>query len=320
MMPSSGEIYKLQGPAGSAVSGFEAQIGEGEREGADSGRPEFEGKVALQFQLDKAPAVSSAQIFWSGFEGKRTSITTKENLAGLTDILSQYPSGFTNSSHMFGNQIGVQLPTRWFTIVASAYRGGDMRFMGAGQLNTFFTDTTRLYSVTQVATVDNVQAATGGMQVGCTAAITAGTCAASGGTWRIAPEHPIGAFGGFVNLGLPLSRWFKADPKGRNSAWNLYLHAGKDQLVHHDLQHASGIGCTSADGLSPCNGGIPLSQGRLLALTLYYKLNAWATFAFEQSQYQTTLLPDIGPAYDIAGTPASKWKDQRTECGPIFTF
>jgi hypothetical protein len=320
MMPSSGEIYKLQGPAGSGLLGFEAQIGEGEREGADSGRPEFEGKLTLQFQLDKAPAVSSAQIFWSGYEGKRTSITTAANLAGFADVLSQFPSGFTNSSHMFGNQIGVQLPTRWFTLVASAYRGGDMRFMLAGQLNTFFTDTTGLFNVANVPTVDNVQAATGGMDVGCTVAIIAGSCAASGGTYRIAPEHPIGAFGGFVNLGLPLSRWFHADPKGRNSAWNLYLNASKDQVVHHDLAHANGFGCTSADGLTPCNGGLPLSQSRLIAATLYYKLNGFTTFAFEQSQYQTTLLPDIGPAYDIAGKPATKWKDQRTEFGPIFTF
>ena len=324
MMPSSAEIYRLQGATGNAVGGLTAQIGEGEREGADSGRPEFEGRLALEFQLDKAPAVSSAQIFWSGYEGKRTSITTNGDLAGLTNILAQFPAGFTNSSHMFGNQLGVQLPTRWFTLVASAYRGGDMRFMLAGQLNTFFTDTTGLYNVTNVATVDNVQAATGGMYVGCTVPVaTTSTCSASGGIWRIAPEHPISAFGGFVNLGLPLSRWFNANPKGHNAAWNLYLHAGKDQVVHHDLAHANGFGCTSADGLTPCNGGLPLLQSRMLAATLYYKLNPYVTFAFEQSQYQTTLLPDltnIGVTYSIAGHAANKWKDQRTEFGPIFTF
>jgi hypothetical protein len=322
MMPSSGEIYKLQGgPGANPVGGFEAQIGEGEREGADSGRPEFEGRLALEFQLDKAPAVSSAQIFWSGFEGKRTSITTSANLTGISDVLATFPHGFTNSSHMFGNQIGVQLPTRWFTIVASGYRGGDMRFMLAGQLSTFFTDTTGLFNVTQVPTVDNVQLAAGGMEVGCTVPFAVGgTCTGARGNWKIAPEHPIGAFGGFFNLGLPLSRWFNADPKGRNSAWNLYLNASKDQVVHHDLAHANGFGCTSADGLTGCNGGLPLSQSRLMAATLYYKLNAFTTFAFEQSQYQTTLLPDIGPAYSIAGQAATKWKDQRTEFGPIFTF
>ena len=120
-----------------------------------------------------------------------------------------------------------------------------------------------------------------------------------------------------------MSRWFNADPKGRNSAWNLYLNAGKDQVVHHDLAHANGFGCGSADGLTGCNGGLPLSQSRMVAATLYYKLNAFTTFAFEQSQYQTTLLPDltnIGVTYTIAGQPAKKWKDQRTEFGPIFTF
>jgi hypothetical protein len=54
--------------------------------------------------------------------------------------------------------------------------------------------------------------------------------------------------------------------------------------------------------------------------SVYYKLNNWATFAFEQSQYQTTLLPEVGAAYTISGTPATKWKDQRSEFGPIFTF
>jgi len=197
-----------------------------------------------------------------------------------------------------------------------------MRFMLAGQLNTFYTDTTGLYNVQTVQTVDNVGVA-GAQQVGCTVAIQVeSTCAASNGTWKIARQRPVGAFGGFINVGLPLSRWFNADPKGHNAGWQLLLHAGKDQVVHGDIKRALGIGCASADAIKPtgCNGGIPLSQSRLLAATVYYKLNNWATFAFEQSQYQTTLTPEVGPLYTIAGQPATKWKDQRTEIGPIFTF
>ena len=316
MMPSTGQIYKLNGSMG----GLEAQIGEGERQGADSGRPEFEARAVLQFQLDKAPAVAPAQLIWSGYDALRTAITTHTNLGTVPeDLLAQYPSGFTNSSRLFGNQIAVQLPTRWMTFVASAYRGGDMRFMLAGQLNTFYTDTTGLYDVQTVQTVDNVGVA-GAQQVGCTVAITAGSCTASNGRWQTARQRPVGAFGGFVNLGFPLSRWFNADPKGHNAGWQLYLHAGKDQVVHTDIKRALGVGCGSADGLTPCNGGIPLSQSRLLAATLYYKLNQWATFVFEQSQYQTTLTPEVGPLYTIAGTPATKWKDQRSEFGPVFTF
>lgn len=321
MMPSTGEIMKLNGV--NPLGGFEAQIGEGERQGADSGRPELEARAILQFKLDKAPAVAPAQLIWSGYEGRRTAITTSGNISGpfAADILSQYPRGFTASSNMFGNQLAVQLPTRWFTVVASGYRGADMRFMLAGQLNTFFTDTTGLHNVQAVQTVDNVNVASGGMMVGCSKAIVPGsTCTASGGTWQIARQRPIGAFGGFINVGLPLSRWAHADPKGHNAGWQLYLNAGKDQVVHHDLARANGFGCSSADGATACNGGLPLSQSRMLAATLYYKLNNWATFAFEQSQYQTTLLPNIGAAYSIAGTPATKWKDQRSEFGPIFTF
>jgi len=316
MMPSTGQIYKLNGTLG----GFEAQIGEGERQGADSGRPELEARAVLQFQLDKAPGVAPAQFIWSGYDARRTAITTRTNLGTVpSDLLAQYPGGFTNSSNLYGNQLAMQLPTRWFTFVASGFRGGDMRFMLAGQLNTFYTDTTGLYDVQTVQTVDNVGVA-GAQQVGCTVAITAGTCVASNGKWEIARQRPVGAFGGFLNLGLPLSRWFNADPKGHNAGWQLYLHVGKDQVVHSDIKRALGIGCTSADGLTACNGGIPLSQSRLLAATLYYKINQWAMFAFEQSQYQTTLTPEVGPLYTVAGTPATKWKDQRTEFGPVFTF
>ena len=316
MMPSTGEIMKLNSFNG--LGGFEAQIGEAERQGADSGRPELEARAVLQWQLDKAPGVAPAAFLWSGYDARRTSITP--NSALTADMLITFPKGLTNSSSLYGDQLAIQLPTRWATLAASIYRGGDMRFMLGGQLNTYYTDTTGLYNVQQVQTLDNVDEAAGAMQVGCTVAITAGTCTASGGTWQIAKQRPIGAFGGFVNLGLPLSRWFNADPKGHNAGWQLYLHAGKDQVVHRDLAHANGFGCGSADGLTGCNGGLPLIQGRLFAGTLYYKLNNWATFAFEQSQYQTTLLPEVGAAYVIAGQPATKWKDQRTEFGPIFSF
>jgi hypothetical protein len=321
MMPSTGEIYRLSSVNG--LGGFEAQIGEGERQGADSGRPELEARTVLQFQLDKAPGVAPAQLIWSGYEARRTAITTSGDLAASSvpaDLLQQYPSGFTNSSNLFGDQFAVQLPTRWVTLVASAWRGGDMRFMLGGQLNTYFTDTSGLYDVQTVQTVDNVNVATGAQMIGCTVAITAGSCTASHGSWEIARQRPIGAFGGFLNLGLPLSRWFNANPKGHNAGWQLYLHAGKDQVAHNDIKHALGFGCASADGLTPCNGALPLMQSRMLAATVYYKLNQWATFSFEQSQYQTTLAPEVGPLYTIAGQPATKWKDQRTEFGPIFSF
>jgi hypothetical protein len=325
MMPSTGEIYKLG-------NGLGEQLGEGERQGADSGRPELEARTVLQFTLDPAPGVTPAQILWSGYEGRRTSITSNSDFTpAQTTALdgTSFAKGFTASSHMYGNQIAIQLPTRWATLVASVYQGGDMRFMLGGQLSTYFTDTTGLYQVQQFATVDGVAGvASGPSLLGCTVNAAIGTaCATAGGVTQVAKEHPIGGYGGFINLGLPLSRWFNADPKGHNAGWQLYFNIGKDQVVHHDAQHALGIGCTSADGLTPCDNPVtnpvaflPLELGKMAAGTLYYKINQWCTFGFEQSYYATRTTPDLGTLYVIAGKPSHQWQDQRTEFGPIFTF
>src|SRR5208283_1883911 len=70
MMPSSSQILKL---GNAANNGLAAQLGQGEREGADSDRPEWEGRAALSFQLDKAKGVAPAQIALAGFRSRRTS-------------------------------------------------------------------------------------------------------------------------------------------------------------------------------------------------------------------------------------------------------
>jgi hypothetical protein len=310
MMPSTGQIEKLSG----TLSGFEGQIRQGEREGADSGRPEFEGRVALQFQLDKAPAVAPAQIFWSGFRSKAESIVTNSAyaIAGgvctgsvlVCSYQAAFPNGFTTSSKMYGNQVGVQLPTRWFTLVASAYFGGDLRFFFGGQVNTFFTDVGGLNNPVTFTPVDGVVAASGTPQLACNAALVAGACPA--GDVVVAPQRPTRAFGGFVNIGLPLSRWFNANPKGHNAGWQLYFDLGKDQVLHKDLYNVN------------AEGVLPLLYGKMAAGTLYYKLNPYVTFGFEQSLYATRL--KNGVQYTIAGSPDSVWQDHRTEFGPIFTF
>ena len=313
MMPSTGQIEKL------GSQGLQGQIGQGEREGADSGRPEFEGRVALQFQLDKAPAVAPAQIFWSGFRSKDEEIVTNSayaiNGSGVctASVLvcsyqAAFPNGFNASSKMYGNQVGVQLPTRWFTLVASAYFGGDLRFFFGGQVNTFFTDVGGLSNPTQFTPVDGVVDASGTPQLGCTVAVTTATACPTGNV-VVAPERPTRAFGGFVNLGLPLSRWFNANPKGHNAGWQLYFDLGKDQVVHKDLYNANAVGV------------LPLLYGKMAVGTLYYKLNPYVTFGFEQSLYATRLEHGIpGLAYTIAGQTSNEWQDHRSEFGPIFTF
>jgi hypothetical protein len=320
MMPSSGEIDKLCSNGATAgatcLAGYESQLGQGERQGADADRPEYEARLALQWQLDKAPGVSPAQIFWSGFHSRRTSIVPNASYypcAGGANPLpcseqAAFPNGFETTSKQYGNQIAIQLPTRWFTLVASAYTGGDLRFFLGGQVSSFVNNVAGLTGVTAgYLPLDGVVNAAGAPSLGCNAALVAGACPT--GNAVIVPQIPMRGFGGFVNLGLPLSRWFNANPKGHNAGWQLYLHAGKDQANDKDLNNPYG-------GLA--NGALPLLQGKMFAATLYYKLNPYCTFAIEQSVYGTRLADGI--TYTIAGSPDNEWEDHRTEFGPVFTF
>ncbi len=319
MMPSSGEIDKLCSsfPASAnatCLAGYENQLGQGERQGADADRPEYEARVALQFQLDKAPGVAPAQIFWSGFRSRRTSIVPNasyqcdggENpLACSLEVA--FPNGFQTSSKQYGNQIAVQLPTRWFTLVASGYKGGDLRFFLGGQVSSFVNDAGGLSGVTGgYLPLDGVVNASGAPALACNVALVAGVCPTPGNA-VVVPQRPVRGYGGFVNLGLPLSRWFNADPKGHNAGWQVFLHAGKDQVVDRDLNNAN------------FSGSLPLLMGKMFAATLYYKVNPWCTFALEQSNYATRLEDHLA-LYSIAGQASNEWKDNRTEFGPVFTF
>ena len=312
MMPSTGQVERL---GTSFSNGLQNQIGQAEREGADSDRPEYSGRTALSFQLDNAPAVAPAQIALAGFYGKRTSIVTTGNavVAGFVPTAAESAyftsnNGFETSSTQWGGQITVQLPTRWFTLSASAYRGGDMRFYAADQINSYYTDVNGLSNLTEYTTQDGGPYAVAGGAVLATN---------SAGQVVIAPQKPVHCFGGFINLGLPLSRWFNADPKGHNAGWQLYFNIGKDQIVSSDLNNPSGA--SPVNIISP----LPLKMGKMAAVTVYYKINTWAQFGFEQSTYATRLdanSPTGITSYTIAGSPSNEWQDHRTEFGPIFTF
>jgi len=315
MMPSTGQILKLGNAAG---NGLAAQLGQGERQGADADRPELEARAALSYQLDPAKGVAPAQIALAGFHSRRTSIVPNSSYclaapcpANTTLIPSSYdaafPNGFEASSTMWGGQIVVQLPTRWFTLVATAYRGGDLRFYFGGQINTFATDVGGLKGVVgPFSTADGGPlAAAGGAVLGTNGA----------GQVVVAPQRPIRSFGGFAQLGLPLSRWFNADPHGHNAGWQLQFTLGKDQVNDRDLNNPGYVAAYNGGGTAP----LPLLMGKSAIATLYYKLNSWATFGFEQSIYATRAKDGL-TLYTIAGTPSNEWQDHRTEFGPIFTF
>jgi hypothetical protein len=316
MMPSTGQILKL------GLSGLGGQLGEGEREGADSDRPEWEGRVALSYQIDPAKGVAPAQISLAGFHSRRTSIVPNSSYVcdGGTNALacsleSAFPNGFQASSPQWGGQIVAQMPTRWFTLVATAYRGGDLRFYFGGQINTFATDVAGLTAVSgpYISADGGPLLAAGGAVLGCTGALVGGAC--PGGDAVVAPQRPIRSFGGFIQLGLPLSRWFNADPHGHNAGWQLLFTMGKDQVNDHDLNNPGYVAAYNGGGTAP----LPMLMGKTAIGTVYYKFNNWCQFALEQSVYATRMKDGL-TIYTIAGQPSNEWQDHRTEFGPIFTF
>ena len=306
MMPSEGDlpadsvtctVTALNTPTSCTfVNGLGNQLGYGERQGADAARPEYEARAVLQFQLDKAPGVAPAEIVWSGFDSARQA--TVLGSAVPTIYKEAFPTGVDVNSSGYGNQFGFSLPTRWFTLTASAYAGADLRFFFGGQLLSNYTQAGGLTDLEKATSVDGAST------------VVFGTNAAGAAT--VAPELPVRGYGGFAQIGLPLSRWFNADPKGRNAGWQLFLHYGLDEARISDFIKAKDIG---ASGAGPY-------RSTLKALTVYYKLNPFVTFAFEEGRYQSYSLPNDEGKYTtkVSGVGTSSWGDWRSEFGPVFTF
>ena len=301
------------GCTSTVVNGLGNQLGYGERQGGDSSRPELEARAVLQFQLDKAPGVAPAQLIVSGFDSRREAIVLRSAIAApagsTAAVLANYaaaqaafPHGATTTSDGYGLQVAAQLPTRWVTVVGSAYRGADLRFFFAGQLLSNFTDTGGLINTVTAPSVDRSSTVTFGQT-------------AAGQPYVVAPQRSIRGYGGFVNVGFPLSRWFKANPAGHNAGWTLYLHSGLDAVNHSDFARSKPITATS--------GGGPW-RSTLQAVSLFHKLNNWCTFGYELSLYSSYALPDTAGVYtsatSVAGVPSRTWRDLREEFGPIFTF
>jgi len=323
--PQTGDIEKLSltgfTAAGSnqAVApfnggqGLAVQLGQAEREGPDADRPGVQSRLTLQFQLDQAKGVPPAQIMLSGIWERRQYVpfgscgpvttagdfpTCANGVTALTNAELALIRANPLRSHIYGGQVGVQLPTRWATVSASLYRGAGLRVYAGNQVNESATFVPAGETPIYLATMD-------------------GNLVAAGPAFLCQPiacrEAPIRGFGGFVQAGFPLSRLFNADPKGRNAGWQLYLSTGKDQVLNRDLNNPQ-LALSSAVAAP-----LPMAMSKFAAVTLYYKINQWASFGFEQSIYATRLLDGL-KLYSIAGVPANEWQDHRTEVGPIFTF
>ena len=110
----------------------------------------------------------------------------------------------------------------------------------------------------------------------------------SAGNAVTAPQRRGTWLGGFFQLGSPISRWFNADPTGRDAGWQAYLEYGLDAAMANDFKLAKGISATE--------GGGPI-KGSLKGLTVFYKLNSYVQFGFEESLYQGQALPNTKGMY-----------------------
>jgi hypothetical protein len=281
MMPAVGLT-----PSAANVS---QQLGYGERQGPDSNRPDVEGRIVAQWQLDHAPGVAPAQIILSAEHGDRTAIVLASAVPSAYQ--TTFAAGATASSHTDGWDFEWQLPSRSATLVGKFYSGSELRYFFAGQLYSYFNDTLGLTGTASVSSVDG------------SSTVVFGTNA--NGQKMIAPERPVRAEGGFAQLSLPLSRIFNARPGGRNAGWSLSALYGIDQAKTRDLNR---LGASGNRRYSTMAVG-----------TLNYSLNRWVMFSLEQSLYTTHANPEQ-PLPFFKGVPSREWNDVRMEFGPIFNF
>jgi len=291
---------------GNTPSELSGQLGMGERQGTDSGRPEVQGRLVTQWQLDPAKGVAPAQLIFSFVDGEREAIVRASDVPAA--FKPYFPRGTDLTSDRWGVSSEIQLPTRWFTLTAKAYTGADLRFYFVGELYSNFNDVAGI-----TCPVDTT----------CTASSIDGSSTVvfgydANGNPVVAPQRPIRARGYFVNLGFPLSRLANADAAGRNAGWTFYLHYSFDEAVARDVrqlydaaQFQGQTGATLA--------GNTRNKSDLAAATLYYKLNNLVSFGFEESYYRTRATGGL-PLPLWMGKPANAWHDLRFESGPIFTF
>ena len=267
------------------------QLGYGERQGSDSNQPGIQGRVVFQWQMDRAEGVAPAQFIASFEHARRTAIVTAANVP--TPFKSAFPGGADVSSNSDGYSAELQLPTRFVTLAGKYYAGSDLRFFLGGQLLSTFNDTAGLTSAVSTTSIDGASTVVFGFL---------------NGTPTVAPQRPVRAQGGFLQLGFPISRIVGADPKGRNAGWTAFVFYGFDEALQRDARR-----------FAPVHGRSDLFSGNI-----QYKYNSWLTFGFEQGYYRTRAAnrsnSDFGGLPLFRGVPSYTSHNSRSEFATIFTF
>ena len=346
------------------------QLGVSERQGVDSGRPNLEGRMVFEWQLDKAKGVAPAQINISGMNAKRVEIVNRAAIADVfcssgvsltgtgtlsncltrttsqataaADLLTAFPRGAEFSSQRWGADVGVQLPTRWVTLMARYYTGDDLKWYFAGQIFGEFSDTRGLGIFNLPPGLATTPTACGINGTGCPTAFDIDASApnpvfgfTSTGTPVEVPQRPVRARGGQAQISFPLSRIFNANPAGRNAGWVVAFTAGSDQVKRRDLLATAATlppttDLNSAGQIINSNGN--RNRSDMVAGTLTWKFNQFVTWNWESSVYLTrSTCAGTGVETTPFGTPscagtlfesspARYWHDWRNEFGPVFTF
>lgn len=286
------------------------QLGFGERQGPDSNRPELQGRFVLQFQLDKAPGVVPAQLITSFTQGKRKAILRRQDIPAA--FLSNFGSGAETESERYGYTAEFQMPTRYFTLIGKYYQGADLRAYFGGQLFSTFNDTAGLNGVTTALSIDGSSTVAFGCRV-----VFVGNCPTGQGV--LAEQQPIRGRGGFINLGIPLSRLFNVDPKSRAAGFTAYLHYGYDEARASDVRRL--LGATLNPIGQPANQfGANRGKSDVAFGSLQYKLNAFVTFAYELSYFRTRAANNAGALPLFRGIPSRETHNVRSEFATIFSF
>ena len=285
------EIALTMPAFGNTPTSLADQEGYGERQGADSGRPEVQGRVVTQWQFDRAPGVAPAQFISSFVQASRKALVKAADVPSA--FKSAFPGGAEVSSNRYGYTIEIQLPTRVLTFQAKYFSGEDLRFYFVGGLYSNFNDTYGLSNITTASSIDGSSTVAFGTQ---------------NGTAVVAPQRPVRTQGYMTDIGLPLSRWFGVSPSSRAAGWSANLHYSIDMVPARDARRMPGV----------------RGKSDMAAFTLNYKLNPLTTLQFEQSMYRTraanSSASDPGGLFTLRGIPARAWQDNRSELGMLFSF
>jgi len=262
--------FALVMPAyGNDPSNVADQLGYGEKQGADSGRPEVQARVVLQWQLDKAPGVAPAQLIFSGAQGNRRAWmrATDIPLCSNADVLvcpdpkvfqNAFPQGAEASSTRAGWTGEIQLPARYVTVLGKFWSGSDLRWYFVGSRLSNYNNTAGL---SKVCGTDAQPTFCYGPSNDGGSTLAFGLNGA--GVPVVAPQRPVRAIGGFLDVAFPLSG---CDAYLEDEQPAVVCVGGVDvpdedresgsrgggdvSEIRRDFQHASGTICVRSSGQS----------------------------------------------------------------------